>query len=175
MPGISRYAENALLTSYFEKLGSTSVYKVGEMTSRKDAYYRQINEDSGSRVWAHPDIEGFLQEFYQGLFLPREIRLVLSQGEEQNQESVFTTEIDRGREQVTIRPLVFGEDAEHNLTQHINSLQKEKLFNIFLEMDLGKAWQPSLTPYLLSSGFKPCLLLPYAGDGDLLIFQFESR
>ncbi|MDD2511388.1 MAG: hypothetical protein PHG94_09730 [Syntrophomonas sp.] len=175
VPGIiSRYAENAPVASYFERLGSTSVYKAGERISRKDAYYRQINEDSGSRVWAHPDIEGFLQEFYQGLFLPREIRLVLSQGEEQNQESVFTTEFDRGREQVTIRPLVFGEDAEHNLTQHINSLQKEKLFNIFLEMDLGKTWQLSLTPYLLSSGFKPCLLLPYAGDGDLLIFQFEA-
>lgn len=175
IPGIiSRYAENTLTASYFERLGSTSIYKDGEKISRKNAYYRQINEDSGSRVWAHPEIEVFLQDVYQRLFLPREIRLVMNQGEQQNQESVFTTELDRSREQAAIRPLVFGEDAQLNLVQHINSLQKEKLFNIFFEMDLGKAWQVKLTPYLLSSGFKPCLLLPYAGDGDLLLFQFEA-
>lgn len=175
VPGIiSRYAETRMPGAYFERLGLTSVYRNGEKVCQKEAFYRQINEDTGSRVWAHPEIEEFLREVYQRLYLPREIRMVQRQGETQNQDSVFTTEFDQGREQVTIRPLMFGEDAARNLAKHVQSLCQENLFNILFEMDLGKAWQVNLTPDLLLSGFKPCLLLPYAGDGDILIFQYEA-
>jgi len=50
-------------------------------------------------------------------------------------------------------------------------LLKEKFESILFEMDLGKSWHCYFTPALTRSGFEPRLLLPYAGKGDLVIFQ----
>jgi hypothetical protein len=41
-------------------------------------------------------------------------------------------------------------------------------------VDLGQAWQADFAPALLQNGFLARLVLPYAGEGDLVLFQFEG-
>jgi hypothetical protein len=50
---------------------------------------------------------------------------------------------------------------------------KEGITNILFEMDLGKSWQCHFTQPLLETGFEPRLVLPYAGRGDLIVFQHK--
>jgi hypothetical protein len=66
-----------------------------------------------------------------------------------------------------------GNDSEKVLEAYVETLQKEEILNIFFQMDLGRPWHCHFTPALLGCGFKPRLLLPYAGKGDLVIFQHE--
>jgi len=42
-------------------------------------------------------------------------------------------------------------------------------------MDLGVPQQSAYTPALLENGFTPRLLLPHAGEGDLVIFQHQQQ
>ena len=44
-------------------------------------------------------------------------------------------------------------------------------YHLFFEMDAARAWHTDFTPSLLANGFTPRLVLPYAGEGDLVIFQ----
>ncbi len=174
-PGIiNRYTVPGTAAKYFELLGSTRFHMADGTMIERQAYYRQLSEDTGSRVWAHAGLLDFLHEEYERLVLPRDIHTAFSQGEQKNPYSVFTTEFDRVQDQVVLRLLVPGEDTGTNLSNHIMALQKEKHNNIYLELDLGKAWQADIVPHLLNCGFKPELLLPYAGDGDLLLFQYEA-
>ncbi len=174
-PGIiNRYVEPAIAAKYFEYLGSTDFYRADGVFTERKAYYRQLNEDMGSRVWAHAWLSDFLREEYERLVLPRDIHIAGSQGEQKNPYSVFTTEFDRLQDQVTLRLLIAGVDAGNNLKNHITALRKEKHKNIFFEMDLGKASSADMVPYLTSCGFRPRLLLPYAGTGDLVLFQYEA-
>ncbi len=55
-----------------------------------------------------------------------------------------------------------------------NSSLHEGLHNVFFVLDLSQAWQAAFAGALLPNGFEPCLILPYAGEGDLLVFQFEG-
>lgn len=174
-PGImNRYPASEIVKKYFELLGSTQFYKADGTVIERCAYYRQLSEDTGSRVWAHAGLLKFLQEEYERLVLPRAIHTADSQGEQKNPYSVFTSGFDRVQDQVVLRLLMPGEDAGKNLINHITALQKEKMQNIYFELDLGKAWQADIVPHLLTCGFKPRLILPYAGEGDLLLFQFEA-
>lgn len=176
-PGIiNRHPASETVKKYFELLGTTQFYKAVGTVIERFAYYRQLREDTGSRVWSHAGLHQFLQEEYERLVLPRDIRAAGSQGEQKNPYSVFTTGFDRvqDQDQVVLRLLMSGEDAGKNLMNHIMALQKEKIQNIYFELDLGKAWQADIAPHLLTCGFKPRLILPYAGEGDLLLFQFEA-
>jgi hypothetical protein len=41
-------------------------------------------------------------------------------------------------------------------------------------LDLGHAWEANFVPGLLENGFKPCLVLPYAGAGDVIVLQCDG-
>ncbi|MEW5725974.1 MAG: hypothetical protein AB1896_22895, partial [Thermodesulfobacteriota bacterium] len=89
--------------------------------------------------------------------------------------SVLSTELDRPQGLATLRPLVFGRDAADNLAAHLDLFHQEGLAGVFFEMDLDRAWQAGFTPALLGLGFTPRLVIPYAGRGDLVVFQLEIR
>ncbi len=169
---INRCGTADLSEKYFEELGSTKTFcndgRIREIT----AYYRQLCEDPGQRIWTHPDLLPYLQSQYQRLFLPREIRSVSNMGEHSNTHSVFSSEI--GHDQVILRPLLGGEDAAANLKGHLQLFARERIPNIFFEIDLGLAWHAELVPALLCQGFKPGLILPYAGKADLLLMQYRA-
>jgi hypothetical protein len=137
-------------------------------------YFRQLHEDLGCQVWAHPVLEDFLRAEYRRLFFAREIRSTRYGGEQRPAHSVFAPQFDRTNRQVTLRAIWDGADASENLSQHLKVLKAERLPNIFFEVDLGHAWQANLSQILIDSGFRPRLILPYGGEADVVVFQYQG-
>ena len=171
---ISRYSNPDLPRGYFESLGTIDYTQPDGAVQRREIYYRQINEDPGCRVWVHPAIEDFLRAEYRRLFFLREVSLTGHEGEQRPPHSVFSPRFDRANSEITLKPVWDGADVSANLEQHIRVLKSEGLRNIFFEIDLAHAWQVNLTPALLQAGFRPCLVLPYGGDSDIVVFQYRG-
>lgn len=163
--------ESGQYTEYFEFLGRMNCYAITGALRQRSLWFRLMHEDMGSAVWTTPEMDDFLQHAYRRLFLAREIRHVADQGESRNAYSVFSTQIDRLRRQVTLDILWPGEDIEDNLMRHLDLFQKEGIRNIIFEIDAGIAWKSEIMPCLLKNGFQPILILPYAGTGDIIVFQ----
>jgi anti-sigma regulatory factor (Ser/Thr protein kinase) len=168
---ICRYPTPELPAEYFEPLGSLIFRNEQNALLELTSYYRHLEEDLGLSVWSHDSIEPFLTNTYSRLAFAREIKAVRSGGESHSAFSVLSAEFDRGAGQVTLRPVWWGSDSESVLAAYVETLLKEKLDGILFEMDLGKSWQCYFTPALSKNGFEPRLVLPYAGKGDLVIFQ----
>jgi hypothetical protein len=172
---INRLPTADLPQEHFETLGTLTLFNRDGTTSESTTYLRHLQEDEGSVMWAHPDLEEFLRREYRRHILPRDIVAVKNEQEARAPFSVLSAEIDHSQDQVTLRPIWAGSDAEENLGNHVKLLRQEKLPNIFFEMDLGQSWQTDFTPALLGRGFAPRLILPYAGKGDLVIFQWGEQ
>lgn len=171
---LSHYPTPDLPTHYFESLGAVPFFPKEGAPFLITAYYRHLQEDPGSMVWSHDDLTPFLEEEFKRRMLPRTIRSVTSFGEGRNPYSVISTRFDRGRDLVILQPMRPGGDQEQNLADHHAFFKKEGWRNIFFEMDLAKPWQVEFTPALFKNQFFPRLLLPYAGEGDVVIFQAEG-
>ena len=160
-----------LPAAYFEPLGSYTLYPPDDSPREVTVQFRHLAEDPGTTVWAHPALEAFLDEQYQGLFLARQVLGARAEGEDQPPHSVLSTRLHRAQGQATLRPLQEGRDAADNLAAHVELLQGEGLRTIFFEMDLGQAWQADFTPALLDQGFSPRLLVPYGASSDMILWQ----
>jgi hypothetical protein len=165
------YTTSDLPEGYFEPLGAIEYSLADAKKEPRRFFYRQLKEDTGSHIWADKQLESFLCEAYGRLVLPREILHVTFDGENLGAHSVFSVEFDRTQSSVTIRPIWEGADAAQNVREHLNVLRSEGLRNIFFEIDLGVSWQAKLAPLLFQKGFAPVLLLPYAGEADIVLFQ----
>ena len=167
----SKYSTPHLSRSYFEPLGTMTLFRKDGSSTELSAFYRHLVEDTGSSVWSSERLRTFLEEQYKRLVLPREIHLARYQGEHQDPHSVFTSEFDKELDEVTLRALWPGSDALENLERHVRVFREEGLLNILFEMDLGIPWQADLTDPLFNLGFKPRFIIPYGGNSDLVIFQ----
>ena len=172
---LKRYPEITNVESNFEKLGNLFLYSNNNERTKKPVYFRQIREDLGTLVWCHSSFEEFLEEEYSRLVLPREIKLVRNVGEKRAEFSVLSVEFNRVTNSATLNPVCTGEDIETNLKKHLQLFQKEKLPNVFFNMDLGISWHTDFAEALIKLGFKPELIIPYAGERDLLIFQLDRE
>ena len=168
----------APLQAQFEILGHLISFAPGDENGREaartPALYRLLHEDPGCTVWSHPELVDYLEERYRTLVLAREIRTEWDAGEARSPASVFSAEIQRERAEVTLRPLLPGHDAAANLEGHLDLLRREGLVNVFFELDLGVPWHSTLVPALLSHGLRPCMLLPFGGHADLVLFQSHA-
>lgn len=171
---INHYPTAELPTHFFEPLGTSSFFPKEGNPISITAYYRHLQEDPGSVVWCHDELEPFLKEEFKRRILPRTIRKITAFGERRNPHSVISTRFDRGRNLITLKPMRPGEDQEQNLADHLAFFKKEGWRTIFFEMDLVKPWQVEFTPALFKNQFVPRLLLPYAGEGDVVVFQAEG-
>ena len=171
---ISRMPTPQLPEGYLEVLGTLNAGGQTGNAESSEANFRLMHEDTGSVVWAHPDLIPFLESEYRRLVFPRDIQPVVSAGEVQEPFSVLSVETDRRLGRATLRPIWPGEDCEDNLAAHVDLLRQEAMGAIFFEMDLGLSWQAGFTPGLLKLGFAPRLILPYAGAADLVIFTLEG-
>ncbi|MCX5810707.1 MAG: hypothetical protein NTX36_15280 [Proteobacteria bacterium] len=171
---INMYATPELPKQYFEPLGLIDYHGSDGTFVPWQCYYRFLREDTGCQVWAHPDLEQFLQEQYRSLSFARKITLVKYGGEARSPRSVFITHFIRTRHMAVLRPVWDGADASKNLEKHILTLKNEGMQSILFEIDTGHAWQAHLTPILLENGFTPRLILPYAGKADIVIFQYRE-
>lgn len=171
---ISRFPTPELPRSYFEPLGDLDVVTPDARSVAVTVLFRQMQEDPGTSAWVHPELETYLRDVYTRMVLPREVHVVRDMGERRESDSVLFAVFNRIQRQVNLHPVVSGTDAYDNLLSHLALLKKESIPTIFFVMDLGRAWQADFTPALLRSGFTPRLVIPYAGKGDLLIFQWEG-
>ena len=156
---------------YFEYLGQMNRFSAGGIPVQRSSWFRLMHEDAGTVVWTTKELEDFLRQTYQRLFLPREIRMVSDDGETQHAHSVLSTHMDRLRHQVDLDILWPGADIEDNLLRHLQLFQKEGIRNIVFEIDSGIAWKSAIIPCLLRNGFQPVQILPYAGEGDVILLQ----
>jgi len=172
---INRHPTPELPLGYFESLGDVDLVQPDGRVIVLPVYYRQLREDPGCQVWAHPALEPFLKEEYRRLVMPREIRTTVHEGEQRPPCSVFAPQFDRLNHRITLRAIWDGVDAARNLARHVKTLKADNLPNIFFEIDLGSAWQAGMTVPLLEQGFTPRLVLPYGGVGDVVVFQYKGE
>lgn len=159
---------------YFERLGIIDYYMPDGTIMPWQVYFRFLNEDTGCRVWTHPEFETFLRTQYKDLSFARNIITTNYAGESRPLHSVFATEFVRAQRAAFLRPIWDGADVSINLAKHIKVLKGEGILSIFLLIDLGYAWQANVVPSLLENGFIPRLVLPYAGKADIVIFQYRE-
>ncbi len=170
---INRYPTPDLPVAYFESLGSLTLRQRNGTSRETVAFYRHLEEDLGLSVWSHSSLDAFLKEQYQRLVFAREIRPLTEAGESSSPFSVISAQFDRVSDRVTLHPIWWGQNADEIVAAYVGTLLKEELPNIFFHMDLGRPWHCYFTPALLKCGFGPRLLLPYAGKGDLVVFQHK--
>lgn len=168
---INRHATGSLPPGYFEELGSYSIIDQDGSSSRHTTYYRQIKEDPGINVTAHPLLEDFLTQEYRRLVLQREVDFVSRGDAREGMHSVLAVEFNRLQHSAALRPIWFGRDMEANLHEHLLLLERESWKNISCLIDVGVDWHGAFVPPLMEHGFMPRLLLPLAGKGDLVIFR----
>ena len=140
--------------------------------------YRQLEEDNGTQAYVHPDFAEYLQESYQRLFLPRNLHRVENQGELQSPHSAFAVRMDRPAGQAIMESIWVGEDAPAIVRQHIQALRREGFRELLFTLDTGVPEQAALSPALAMNGFWPCWIVPWGGQGDLLVLahrEEESR
>jgi hypothetical protein len=172
---INRLPTKDPILEHFELLGDLTFFTKDGQSHTLPAYFRQLEEDPGLVVWSHPDLVDWLKGEYQRLVFPRDIQTVTDAGETIPRWSVLSTEFDQFNKMATLRPIRFGSDAKDNVAAHLGLLQKESFPRILFELDLGISWQTRFVPALIDSGFRPRIVLPYAGTGDLVVFQWEER
>ncbi len=172
---ITRCASPELRTEYFEPMGNFSFMGIETVSCERTCYYRHLQEDSGTSVWAHPLIKSFLEAEYERHVFAREINTITDEGEKSYPKSVIAAEIVREVGTAILKPVWWGRDHSSLIHAYVSTLLNERLFNIFFEIDLGHAWESHFTPGLLECGFEPRLVLPYAGVSDILIFQYAGK
>jgi hypothetical protein len=139
------------------------------------AVYRQLAEDDGARVYAHPCFKTFLQDFYENLALPRIIQDVAYMGEELEPHSALATAIDRQSASGELTLLWAGKNLEENLRAHVKLLQTQKVVTINFRMQLSCVAEVVMAPMVMAAGFEPVTVLPWAGQGDVAVFKYQGR
>jgi len=163
----------SFLQSQFEHLGLMKNYSHDGEAVDRSAFYRLLHEDPGCRVFTDLVLKDYLQREYKRLFLAREIREVCDQGETHTGASIFSADLYRERSVAILNPLWPGADLDANVNNHLRFLKEEGIINIFFTLDLGVSWQASLMTVLMNNHFQPALIIPFAGQADLLIFQYD--
>jgi len=158
---------------YFEPLGGIPLLSEDGTVLEQRAWFRLMHEDPGAVAWVHPELEKFIRGEFKRLVLPREVRMVRDEGETANAHSLLSADFDRPQKTVTLKPVWPGRDAGENVAGHVALLRCEGLRDVFFGLDLGQSWQAVFTPHVLVHGFVPRLLLPYAGEGDVVVFQLQ--
>ncbi len=169
---INRYRGGRLPHGFFDELGSYSEHQEGNHTSVQIVFLRQLFEDPGATVWASPQLDDFLLQEYRRLVLPREVMFVRDEDHSVLSEySVLTTDLQQEQNSATLRLVWPGRDLEQNVADHVRLFEEEDWENVSAEVDLGLPWQASFASALLKSGFMPRLILPQAGQGDVVLFR----
>jgi hypothetical protein len=168
---LSRMPTEDLPREEFELLGTLPLTDADGAPAPLNIWYRDMREDNGLAVWTHPELKAFLHAEYERLFLMRDIHLVSHQGEQVAGRSVFATSIQPEASQALLIPMLDGTDASDTLRGHVQLLTSEGYRNILVHLDLAHGWQAAMAPALLENGFQPRVLLPHAGQADVMVLQ----
>ncbi len=169
----SEIATDQLPTNDFESMGHLLLQTENDKPIRQNCWYRHLQEDPGASVWAHPTMVQFLKETYDRHVLMRDIKITDGKGETLPERSVFSARLQPDLHKASLLPMLLGADADDCVKQHIKALNAENYTNIFFRIDLAYGWQATLGGILMNHGFVPQLVLPYGGQSDVVIFQYE--
>lgn len=162
-----------LPTDLFMRLGGIHLSGPMQGIVMRPAYFSFLPRENRAEVWAHPDLEEYLKNEYSRLDLVRNIRYSRLEDENNPEHSVISAEIDREQGEVILRPLWGGDDIFDNVRDHVEALKQENIPNVFFHMDLAHSYHAHFTPALMENGFSPKLVIPYAGELDVVVFQHE--
>ncbi|WP_243310039.1 hypothetical protein [Fundidesulfovibrio agrisoli] len=171
------FSERATLDTpagYFEALGSLTRY-APEGESDQPVLYRHLREDLGETVWADPALEEFLRAVYDRLAMCRDVLPAHPPGSLERKRSLFSTTMDKEKSLAVLRPLLDGQDMAANLAGHVRVLTEKGFLNLMLYMDLSHSWEAALAGRIMAAGFKPRLVLPFAGRSDVAVFQYAPN
>ncbi|MGE0714540.1 MAG: hypothetical protein AB7P02_03775 [Alphaproteobacteria bacterium] len=143
---------------------------LGQLGSRP-IHFRALPGDSAGVSWVDAASRPFLAVFYEGLALHRTLRDVGAPAATRPARALLAAEIDRLASRVTLRPLVDGADLPALIDAHVERFAGEGLDDFRFETDHGVPWQAALGRELLAAGFAPRVVLPYAGTGDVLVWE----
>lgn len=155
---------------FFDFLGDLELAGTGGETSRCSYYYRQLREENGGVVYCGPRLASFLGDQYDRLCLPRQLR-ESSDDQQRRDASVLAVELDCPRGLATLRPLCAGRDMADNLAAHLRLLGDEGISTFIVEINTGRGEETVFADALEQTGFVPRLLVPDAGQGDLVVYQ----
>jgi hypothetical protein len=62
-----------------------------------------------------------------------------------------------------------------NLAGHVDLLRGEGIANFIVEINTGRSEDTAFADALAETGFVPRLLIPDAGQGDLVIYDHSGR
>ncbi|MFO7802024.1 MAG: hypothetical protein R6V55_07000 [Desulfovermiculus sp.] len=158
---------DSLPPGYFQELGRL---ELGLEDDKRHVSIRMLKEDSGSLIWAEPPLGDFLKSMYNHLALPREIRAPEWKAELEP-ESYFFTQLSQVENAAWLHPEIIGRDMEDSLNNHLQLFKKKMITNVFFRLDLGRSAQSEIIGPLHRLGFQPRLVIPYGGEGDLVIYQ----
>jgi len=166
----SQYCAGKLSDEYFEVIGRLPVYDHKAEKTEISVCFRQLKEDTGAVSWAGRSLQGFLENIYHKLFLPRKIATVSDMGETIPENSVLSVDFFRFRKTAILRIILPGKDMEKNIKDHVSLITRESYGNIFFELDLGIPGHAHAADALVKNRFLPALLIPCAGNGDMAVF-----
>jgi hypothetical protein len=159
---------------HFEPLGDLKFNMENGESFPWHCYYRLLHEDPGAVVWTHEALYDYLEREYARMVLARDIRVLRNLGETRAGHSIFSAETERDLSTVKLRPIWPGADFAANIDRHVRMMQEERIRNVFFILDLGASWHAALVPGLLANGFRPEIILPFAGQADLVVFQHQA-
>lgn len=141
-------------------------------THKRKVWFRHLCEDEGLCIWSHPQCTSFLQQSYDRLYIARTIQKTVDSGSHTYDRSLFSAELNPEKKEAILTPLLDGQDNEENIQRHINALTADGYSRIVFRIDLAHGWQAHLGGTLLKQGFSPVMVLPHAGMGDILVFEY---
>jgi hypothetical protein len=160
---------------FFDFLGELEMTGISGNAGHATYYYRQLKEESGGVVYCSGPLAAFLDDHYERLCLPRQVRQSAGDTARLRDASVLAVELEYPRSLAIIRPLCAGKDMTANLAGHLDLLASEGIANFIVELNTGLGEDTAFADALAETGFVPRLLIPDAGQGDLVIYDHSAR
>lgn len=159
---------------FFDFLGEVEFGGISGTAATSTYYYRQLKEDSGGVIYCCGSLAAFLADQYDRLCLPRQVREKTEDHSRLRDASVLTVELEYARSLAVIHPLCSGKDMAANLAAHLDLLRGQGISNFLVEINTGRSEDTAFATALETTGFVPRLLIPDAGQGDLVIYDHSD-
>lgn len=139
------------------------------------AWYRLLGEDDGGAVYVHPALEAPVRQRADDLALPRAFHVIDAGRNRVPDRSALAVRIDPEAGEATLSTLAPGRDGAANLRSHLEVLKKQGIGQVRFALDLGRPEEAFMGGCLAEAGFEPRVLLPWAGQGDVLLLTPSGR
>jgi hypothetical protein len=160
---------------FFDYLGEVRMNTPEGSGERQVYYFRHLLEETGAIAYGQGSLTAFLEDQYQRLCLPRQLRESAIDLQRLSETSVLTAELNYARSLAIIHPLRPGRDMTANLSAHLAMFADQGIDNVLMEINVAKPNEAVFCGALEETGFRPRLLIPDAVLGDLVVYSRADR